>query len=58
VTYDNTSDNPTAATRTIEFTVKDGTNDSNALTREITITPDNDPPTVDLDNNDSSGTTM
>ena len=44
VTYENTSDDPSTATRTLSFTVYDGEADSNTVTREITITPVNDAP--------------
>ncbi len=44
VTYENTSDDPSTATRTVMFTVNDGDNDSNALTRDITIASVNDDP--------------
>ena len=44
VTYVNTSDNPSEATRTVSFTVNDGDVDSNTLTRNIDITPVNDAP--------------
>jgi Bacterial Ig domain len=48
VTYENTSDNPTTA-RTISFQVDDGAlaeNLSDAVTRDIAITPVNDTPAV------------
>ena len=44
VTYENTSDNPSTATRTLSFTVNDGDADSNTVTRDITVTPVNDAP--------------
>ncbi len=44
VTYENTSDYPSTATRTVSFTVNDGDNDSNSLTRDITIASVNDDP--------------
>ncbi len=43
VTYQNSSDNPTAS-RTVSFTVNDGTSNSNTATRGITITAVNDAP--------------
>ncbi|RLD24223.1 MAG: hypothetical protein DRI71_03215, partial [Bacteroidetes bacterium] len=46
ITYENLSDNPTAATRTIEFQVNDGFNLSNTISRDITIEAVNDPPDV------------
>ena len=44
ITYANTSDNPSAATRTVSFTVNDGDADSNTQSRDIAITPVNDAP--------------
>ena len=44
VKYQNTSDNPSAATRTVSFTVSDGSLGSNVLTRNITVAPVNDAP--------------
>ena len=46
VTYANTSDNPNAADRTVSFSVNDGTANSNTPTRDITVTPVNDAPTL------------
>jgi VCBS repeat-containing protein len=49
VKYQNTSDNPTAATRTVSFEVDDGSlvnNLSNTATRNITVTAVNDAPTL------------
>ena len=46
VTYQNTSDNPSTATRTVAFTVHDGDANSNTQTREITIAAINDPPAI------------
>ena len=43
VTYENTSDNPSNLLRTISFTVNDGDANSNTQTRDITVTPLNDP---------------
>jgi hypothetical protein len=43
VTYQNTSDNPSTAPRTVTFTANDGT-DTGSATRGITITAVNDPP--------------
>jgi|GEM_PF-2237934 len=43
VTYQNTSDNPSTATRTVTFTVNDGTNTPSA-TRGITVAAVNDAP--------------
>jgi hypothetical protein len=56
VTYKNSSDNPSTATRTVSFQVDDGgaaNNLSNTVARDIAITPVNDAPTV----NTSSGST-
>ncbi|TAJ05678.1 gliding motility-associated C-terminal domain-containing protein, partial [Marinilabiliaceae bacterium JC017] len=44
VTYENTSDNPSTATRTISFITNDGSINSNTLTRNISVSADNDPP--------------
>jgi len=49
VTYENISNNPSTAQRTVSFKVNDGTSDSNTLTRNISITAVNDPPTVNQD---------
>uniref|UniRef100_UPI00262434A2 DUF4347 domain-containing protein n=1 Tax=Zoogloea sp. TaxID=49181 RepID=UPI00262434A2 len=46
VTYINTSDNPSAATRTVSFVTSDGSASSSAATRDITITAVNDAPVV------------
>jgi VCBS repeat-containing protein len=56
VTYANTSHSPnTSATRTVTFIVDDGAaenNQSNAVTRDIAVTPANDAPTdITLDTN-------
>ena len=42
VTYHNTSEDPSTATRTISFTVNDGDANSNTQTRDITFTAVND----------------
>ena len=52
VKYQNASDNPGAAVRTVSFTVSDGTSASNVLTRSIAVTPVNDAPVLTT----SSGT--
>ncbi len=44
VTYSNTSENPSAATRTVEITINDGDIDSNTLSRDVEIVPVNDAP--------------
>ncbi|MDI1345454.1 MAG: nidogen-like domain-containing protein, partial [Pseudolabrys sp.] len=51
VAYANTSDDPSAETRTISYQVDDGAgahNLSNTVTATVTVTPVNDAPTVDL----------
>ncbi|QEF96413.1 hypothetical protein Mal15_04410 [Stieleria maiorica] len=45
ITYTNTSDNPSTATRTVSFTVNDGDVNSNTQTRDISIAATNDDPT-------------
>jgi len=44
ITYSNTSDNPSTATRTVTFAVNDGTFASNTASRSITIIAVNDAP--------------
>ena len=44
VTYVDTSDNPSTATRTVTFVVNDGTNNSLAATRDISVAAVNDAP--------------
>jgi Domain of unknown function (DUF4347)/NPCBM/NEW2 domain/Bacterial Ig domain/Cadherin-like/Putative Ig domain/Cadherin domain len=44
ITYVNTSDNPSTATRTASFVVNDGVTDSNPATRNISVTATNDAP--------------
>ncbi len=46
VTYQNSSDDPSTATRTVSFTVNDGDTNSNTLTRNITVTAVNDVPVI------------
>jgi gliding motility-associated-like protein len=46
ITYENTSDNPSPLTRTVSFIINDGTLGSVPFTRDIEITPVNDPPVV------------
>jgi hypothetical protein len=56
VTFGTSSDNPTDATRTVSFQVDDGgdvENLSDAVTRDVTVTPVNDAPAV----NTSDGST-
>ncbi len=49
ITYVNASDDPTTATRTIEFTLDDGDDPSNAITDDITLVAVNDAPTIAID---------
>ncbi|MBN2481446.1 MAG: cadherin-like domain-containing protein [Bacteroidales bacterium] len=49
VTYQNRSENPSTANRTVSFTVNDGTDPSNTVTRTISITAVNDPPVATND---------
>jgi len=51
VTYTNTSDNPSTNTRTVSFTVSDGStlNPQGSATRHIDLTAVNDAPTLALD---------
>ena len=46
VKYQNTSDSPSGATRTVSFKVSDGTLDSNVASRSITVTPVDDAPVL------------
>ena len=46
VKYQDTSDNPSTATRTVSFTVNDGGANSNTVTRNITVTAVDDPPVL------------
>ena len=46
VTFQNTSNNPSAANRTVEFVVNDGSVDSNPLSRDVEIIPVNDAPVL------------
>jgi uncharacterized delta-60 repeat protein len=46
ITYINTSDNPSTATRTVSFVVADGGANSNVATRDITVAAVNDAPVV------------
>lgn len=46
VAYENTSDDPSPALRTVSFTVDDGALPSVAAARSIAVTPANDAPTV------------
>jgi HSP20 family molecular chaperone IbpA len=57
VTYTNSSNNPTAGSRTINVVASDGTNNSAVATATIGVTAANDAPALDLDADDSSGQT-
>lgn len=46
VTYNNTASAPNTSNRTISFVVNDGTDNSNATTKTVSITDVNDPPTL------------
>ena len=46
VKYENTASTPTAGTRTITFTVYDGTANSNIASRKVKISPANQPPVL------------
>ncbi|MEM6470440.1 MAG: DUF4347 domain-containing protein [Planctomycetota bacterium] len=54
IEYQNTSLNPTTTSRVITFAADDGASVSNA-TATLTVVATNDPPTLDLDADDSSG---
>ncbi|HBJ36065.1 MAG TPA: hypothetical protein DDZ51_15225, partial [Planctomycetaceae bacterium] len=47
ITYTNSSENPTTATRTVSFTVSDGDLSNSVATRDIVITSVNDAPLID-----------
>ncbi len=51
VTYQNTSDDPSTLTRTVSFTVDDGDDPSNTVTRNINVTAVNDVPVLTGTNN-------
>ncbi|WP_161604790.1 DUF4347 domain-containing protein, partial [Roseiconus nitratireducens] len=57
IRYQNVSANPTLVDRTLAFTVNDGAIDSNTATATVSISASNDAPVIDLDADDSSGTT-
>ncbi|MGE6995145.1 DUF4347 domain-containing protein [Pseudomonas sp. NPDC047961] len=46
VTYSNSSEAPSTASRTLSFTANDGSTDSNVATRTLSVTPVNDAPTT------------
>ncbi|HEX3152509.1 MAG TPA: hypothetical protein VHR66_30830, partial [Gemmataceae bacterium] len=59
VTYANTSDDPSNATRTIRFQVDDGAasnNISNVIARDIDVTPVNDAPSIAVPSDSPTGT--
>jgi len=57
IEYDNASSNPDTTDRTITFVANDGEDDSNVATATVVINPSNDAPVLDLDADDSSGST-
>jgi hypothetical protein len=58
VTYRNTSDNPSALTRTIRFQVQDAQGaTSNTVSRDVTVTPVPDAPVANADSFDAVGNT-
>ncbi|MCO8121379.1 DUF4347 domain-containing protein, partial [Stieleria sp. TO1_6] len=57
IRYDNSSVNPDTTTRQIQFVVNDGQTNSNVATANVTITANNNAPTIDLDGDNSSGAT-
>jgi len=54
LTYENTSQNPTAGARSVTAIANDGTDDSVAATANFIVAGDNDAPAVDLDADDSN----
>jgi hypothetical protein len=59
VTYENTSDNPSTDTRTVTFQADDGAavnNQSDPVTRDVSITPVNDAPVVTTSDGSTSYT--
>jgi hypothetical protein len=53
VTYNNTSQNPTAGARSIQFSVNDSMANSNQAIATVTVIPVNDAPVIDLNGNDA-----
>ena len=53
VEFRNTSERPTAETRSIEFSVSDGEADSITQSRSVSVIPTNDPPTMNYFSGDS-----
>ena len=58
VKYQNTSDNPSTATRTVSFKVNDGMADSNVLTRILTVNAVNDAPVAGNDSYSTNEDTL
>uniref|UniRef100_UPI0012E01D29 putative Ig domain-containing protein n=2 Tax=Aeromonas diversa TaxID=502790 RepID=UPI0012E01D29 len=54
VTYANSSENPNTSTRTISFTVNDGTDASSAATQSVSVTAVNDAPVNNLPTNQTA----
>ena len=54
IRYANSSENPTAGIRTVEFVASDGSTNSNTATCIVTVSASNDAPVVDLDANNSN----
>ena len=46
VSYQNDSDNPSALTRSVEFIINDGLDDSNIISHDINVIPQNDLPQI------------
>ena len=57
ITYDNAAQDPDTTDRIVTFIANDGTDDSIVATTTVTITAVNDPAVMDLDADDSSGST-
>jgi hypothetical protein len=53
ISFNNTSDNPSATPRTVNVVVSDGTANSNTATTTINVTPVNDAPIIDLNGGDA-----
>ncbi|WP_279488625.1 putative Ig domain-containing protein [Aeromonas veronii] len=54
VTYANSSDTPNTSTRTVSFTVNDGTDASSAATQSVSVTAVNDAPVNNLPTNQTA----
>ena len=57
ITYDNASGDPDTTARSITFVANDGALDTNIGTTTVTLAAQNNPPSLDLDANNSSGAT-